>query len=634
MLGFFRTMADTWPARILFVALALAFIGWGVSGKINLSGSDPSAVAMVGDSRVPAATFDQQYRAAMQRLSQQFPDPSQLPPAVRKQVAQETLNRMVAQTALDNQARRLGLAAPDAAVQASITSTPEFAGLDGKFSYDKYLQVLRDNNLTPALFQNIVRGETTKNQLLSAAEAGGTPSDTLTKLAYAYLNETRSLDMVQVPLAGHAAPADPGDTVLQRYYANNTQRYTAPEYRHIRVVVLSPDSIGRSLPLTDVDLRAWYDAHKADFTTEETRSLQVITLGTQDAAEKLAAKWKAGASWDVMQAAAKAANATATTLDDTGKAGIPAPELADAAFAAPLNTVTGPIKEPLGYQLVRVTAITPAKHPSFADMRDTARTKLGEERAADLIDARAQKLQDLFAGGSRMDEVPADIGAAGAQGTLDSKGNTPDGTPAPLPATGAARDKIIADAFAAKKGETTQFAEGPDHVWYEVQVDDVTPAAPRPFATVRASVLADWQAEQVRHATETEAARLLSTIKGGQTIAAAAWGTGRQVTRSEPITRNRAPEGVPEQLAQIVFRLKQGEPTMVSTPTGFVVATVAAITHPDPAADKPGMEDIRHGLSATLRDMLVNAYATSVMRDTRVVPNEKLVDQISGGPAE
>jgi peptidyl-prolyl cis-trans isomerase D len=335
-----------------------------------------------------------------------------------------------------------------------------------------------------------------------------------------------------------------------------------------------------------------------------------------------------------MQAAAKSAKATATTLDDTTKAGIPAPELADAAFNAPMDVVTGPVKEPLGYQLVRVTGVTPAKHPSFTDMRDTARTKLGEERAADLIDARAQKLQDLFAGGSRMDEVPADIGASGAEGTLDAQGNKPDGTPAPLPATGAARTKIIADAFAAKKGETTQFTEGPDHVWYEVQVDDVTPAAPRPFATVRAKVLADWQAEQIRHTTETEAARLLSTIKGGQTIAAAAWGTGRQVTRSAPISRNRVPDGVPEQLAQIVFSLKQGEPTMVSSPTGYVVAVLATINHPDPASDKPGMEDVRRGMASTLRDMMINAYAMSVMRETRIVPNEKLVNQLTGGPAD
>jgi peptidyl-prolyl cis-trans isomerase D len=331
-----------------------------------------------------------------------------------------------------------------------------------------------------------------------------------------------------------------------------------------------------------------------------------------------------------MQDAARAARATATTLDQTAKDGIPAPELAEATFSAPLDTVTGPVKEPLGFQLVRVTAITPAKNPTLADLRDTARGKIGEERAADLIDARAQKLQDLFAGGSRMDEVPADIGAAGAEGTLDAQGNTPDGPPAPLPASGDARGKIIADAFAAKKGETTQFTEGPDHVWYAVQVDSITPAAPRPFATVRAKVLADWQTAQIHHATETDAAHLLSLVKSGQALTAAAWGSGHTVTRSPPIPRTRPPPDVPAQLAEVLFTLKPGEPTMVETPTGFVVATLADVTHPDPATDKSGMDEVKQGLAHAMRDMMINMYATQVMRDTKIVPNQKLVEQISG----
>ena len=66
--------------------------------------------------------------------------------------------------------------------------------------------------------------------------------------------------------------------------------------------------------------------------------------------------------------------------------------------------------------MVRVTAITPAKNPTEADLHDKIRETVGTEKAADLIDARAQKLQDLFAGGSHIDEVPADIGAVGVQG--------------------------------------------------------------------------------------------------------------------------------------------------------------------------------------------------------------------------
>jgi peptidyl-prolyl cis-trans isomerase D len=630
MLSFFRNLAGTWPARLLFLALAAAFVVWGVSGKISFGGPDPTAVATVGDARISAASFQQQFHEGMQRLAQQFPDPTQIPAPYRQQIAQQTLQRLIAQQAIDNEAKRMGLTAPDDAVQSEITSIQSFQGLNGKFDHNIYLQVLSQNNLTPAAFQDLTRLDLTKNQLLQAVVAGGAPSDALANLVYAYFNETRRADMTQIPFAGRTPPAAPADAVLQRYYSNNIARYTAPEYRHIRAVILSPGTIGRTLPITDADLRAWYAAHKAEFSAPEKRSLQIITVGTEAAADKLAALWRGGASWDAMQAATKAAGATATTLDDTPAQGIPAPELAQAAFAAPLNVVTGPVKEPLGFQLVRVTGMIAAKNPTLDDLRDTARNKIGEERAADVIDARAQKLQDLFAGGNRIDEIPADIGAAGVQGTLDAEGQTPAGGPAPIPASDDARKKIIADAFAAKKGETSQFTEGPDHVWYAVQVDDITPATPRPFASVRDQVLADWQKEQIHHDAETEAARLLAAVKSGQSMAAAAWGTGHQVVRSPPIPRGHPPKDIPAQFAQILFTLKVGEPTMFETPGGFIVATLASIDHPDPKSDKDGMQQIRDGLSRALRDMLIQAYATAVVNNAHVVPNEKLVQQLSG----
>ena len=630
MLGFLRRLSTTWPARILFLALAVAFVGWGVSGRLSFGGADGSSVATVEGTQVPAASFDRQFRENMQRLAQQFPDPSQIPPGIRAQVANETVQRLIAQQALDNTARTMGLAAPDKAVHDTITAYPAFQALNGKFDHDTYLQVLRQNNLTPAVFQQMTREDIARNQLLQAVSAGGAPSDTLTNLVYSYFNETRRADEVIIPFAGRTPPAPPSEATLQRYYGNNLARYTAPEYRRIRAVILSAASIGRTLTLSDADLRGWFEAHKAEFTAPELRSMQVITVGTAQAAQALAARWKAGADWAAMQAAAKAAGATATTLDQTARDGVPAPELAAAAFGAPLNTITGPVKEPLGLQLVRVTAITPAKNPGLAELRDTVRSRLGAEKAADLIDARAQKLQDLFAGGNRIDELPADIGAAGVQGTLDAQGKTPDGTPAPLPVQGEARSKLVADAFAAKKGETTQFSEGPDQTWYEVQVDDITPATPRSFATVRAKVLTDWQTAEIHHAAETEAARLLATVKSGQPLASAAWGTGRQVVRSAPIPRARPPADVPEQLAQVLFTLKLGEPTMLETPAGFIVATLADVTHPDPKADKDGVAEVRAGLARALRDMMVESYAGAVLMQAHATVNQKVVDQIAG----
>ena len=100
-------------------------------------------------------------------------------------------------------------------------------------------------------------------------------------------------------------------------------------------------------------------------------------------------------------------------------------------------------------------------------------------------------------------------------------------------------------------------------------MDDITKPAAKPFDQVRDRVLADWQADQVRHAVEAEAAKLLATVNGGQTMINAAWGSGQQVTRSPTLHRNQPVRGVPAELTQLIFTLKPGQATMVESNVGF-----------------------------------------------------------------
>jgi hypothetical protein len=101
------------------------------------------------------------------------------------------------------------------------------------------------------------------------------------------------------------------------------------------------------------------------------------------------------------------------------------------------------------------------------------------------------------------------------------------------------------------------------------------------------------------------------------------------VTRSGPVTRTRSPPGAPENLGQILFTLKVGEPTMLTTPSGFVVATLADIVHPDGKNDPDGMKQVHDGLARALRDVVIESYAHALLTEARVVPNEALVQQLS-----
>jgi peptidyl-prolyl cis-trans isomerase D len=613
MLGSFRKLANTWPARIFLVILGVSFASWGVADVARrIAGGGNDVVAVVEGHDITPAAFMDEFRADMQRYAERFPDPSQIPASLRIEVAEQTLTKMVTQQALADQAHRMGIVVPDQQVRDAVFAMPDFQGPDGKFNRNILLQTLAGHSMTEAHFLDLVRMDIRQNQLLNTVAASAAPSKLLTDLVYKYVNEKRLADVLVLPFIGQPLPGAPPDAVLRRYDDNNPKRYSAPEYRHVKVVILSPDSIGRGLTVPDSDMQAWFGQHKAEFVAPEKRSLQVITTDTEAEAAALAAQWKAGADWDAMQAAARAAHATPVALDNATPDQIPSPDLAAAAFAAVPQAVTGPIKQPLGYYVLRVASVTPARNPSFESLRPVIRDRVAAEKAMDLIDARAQKLQDLFAGGAKIDEVPADLGATGAEGTLDSQGNTPEGTPAPIPAAADLRQQIVAAAFAAKIGDPIQPTEGPNHSWYAVSVDKIIPPARKPFDQIRDQLLLDWQRDQVHRHQEVEATRLLQLVKSGQSLTNAAWGSGLQVTRTPPLVRNRPQAGMKAQMVQTLFTLAPGQATMAETEKGFVVAQMVQVVAPDAKADSSGLAQTQAGLKQALHDDYVQMYALAL----------------------
>jgi len=617
MLSSFRRFAGTWPARILFLVLVAAFGSWGIADVVRNIGAGSGAVATVQGHDITPDEFMQDYDTTLRRYAQQLPDPTQIPSQLKQRIAMQTLDKLVTQQALADQVARLGLVVPDSAVRDAVFAMQDFQGPDGKFSRGQMMQVLSTSHLTEARFLDLVRKDIAQNELLQSVGAASGPSKLLTDLVFRYLNEKRTADVLTLAFQGQPLPPAPPDSVLHRYYDNNPSRYSAPEYRHIKAVILSPETIGRSLDVSDADLHTYFNQHKSDYVTPEKRALQVITAGSAATAQTLADQWKAGATWVQMQEAAKAAGASAVEIPASTKEQVPSPELAAAAFAAPGGTVQGPQSAAFGSQIFKVTDVVSAQNPSFDSLRQTLHDKAAAEKALDLIDARAQKFQDLFAGGAKIDEVPADLGAAGAEGTLDAKGDTQEGTPAPIPAPADLRQQIIDTAFRTNPNDPITPTEGPNHAWYAVAVDSITKPAREPFDQVRGKVLADWQAEQVRHTQETEAARLATLVKGGQTLSAAAWGTGLTVSRTPPLSRGRPQDGLSAELVQKLFALGKGEATMMETDKGFVVAQLADIIEPDPKDDQSGLTEAKNGLIRALHDDYLTVYAIALRQQSK-----------------
>ncbi len=671
MLAVFRNFMNTWPARGLIIVMVVALAGWGISGVFAGSGLSGDTVATVDGRTIAAQDLDRSVRHDLEQFGGQFGSADQVPPALRRMVAQQTLNRLIVQEAVQARAARMDLVVPDDDLRAAVFAISAFQGANGQFDRAAMNAALGRAGLSEKRFLQLMRDDIAQRELIGSVKAGVQAPGSLVGHVFAYEGETRVADVVRFPFAAVPTPAPPAPPVLQRWYDNHPEDFRTPELRRIKAVVLSPDTIARALDVTDAQLHAAYDARAAQFHQPEKRSVEVVTTAERNRADALVTLWRGGVAWAGIQAAAihvagqdrakagnvqpgdanagdartgdpkagsakdtdiKTAPATAVELDDVTADEIPSPELAKAAFAARQGEVVGPIQGSLGWVVLKVEKVTPAVEQGFDSVRERLQADAARDAAAGLVDERVAKLQDALAGGTSFDELPGDLGAAGLQGTLDAQGRTATGELAPLPGTAALHEAIIKAAFAAKVGDAPQVVQGPEQAAFAVSVEQVTPPAPKPYAEVAAQVLADWRADQVRRAQDVASTRLLGAVQGGQSLAEAASIEGVRVVATPPVGRGAPPQGVPPTLARVLFTLKPGEASAVEDTDGFVVAVLKAVQPADQAADPIGFGQMREALSRGMGDDAEITYATALRTLARPKINAAELDRIAQQP--
>ena len=630
MITAFRRALDTWYVKAFFVLMVGAFIFWGVGDVVRMVGTSTWVVKVSGQT-IEAQPFQAEFQRALSAATEALPQGQEATPDLKRKVGERALERIVGEAAMTEVLRNMHLVSPDSTIASAVRAMPVFKDATGQFSKPMFDSLLRSNGLTEQRFLQSVRTDLTQRQLLGAIAAGVLAPKAQAIPVYAAIFEKRAADMVEF-LFERAPTVLPADkATLRRFYDNRPDIYATPEYRRIKAVVLSPKSLAKEIAVTDDDLHAAYEHAKAGYILPEKRSAQVMSVGDEAKAKALLASWQATPDWAAAQEAAKAADANAVALDDATPEQFPDPDLSKAVFAAQPNTVTGPVKGAFGWFLVKVVKVTPGSEKTFDAVKNELKDRVLAEKATDIIYARANTLDNLLGNGSTLDDLPGDLGLIPLSGSLDAEGKNLDGAPAPLPDPAELRTAMIEAAFKLRPGDPLRLTEaktpsGP--AYFAMAVEDIIPPAVKPFDTIEDRVAADWTFEQQRHAQETAAASMLAAIQGGRNFADAATIAGVIPHLTPLVTRGAGAAGMPPELQRILFGLKKGEPTMVETAQGFIVAVPAEIAVADPDADKAGFDKLRTELSQNIASDYANVFQEAVRLRANPRINRANFDQI------
>ncbi|GEK96670.1 rotamase [Gluconobacter kanchanaburiensis NBRC 103587] len=602
---------DSWAGRAAALLIFLAFIGWGVGDVYsNMGTASSNEVVRVGDRSITPDDFSRALSTQLSAVAKQIglADPSQLPKSEVEQAARQTLQNLVIQNETQLAASRSGMTVPDDLVRQEIFAIPAFHNAAGVFDRSVFNERLARIGLSEGKLLQAIREDIASRGLLQGMGQSVQAPAPLTQRMLSFDASQRVFDLIQIPFAGGVVTAAPTDEQLHRFYDNHPQIFRTTEYRHAKMVVMTPESVAKTIEVPDDVLHRLYDFQARTYDMPETRTIQVLTFTDQAKAADAATAWKGGASWDDIQK--KFPEAAAVSLPGVRQSDIPNPELAKMAFAAPADRISGPEKTGMGWVVFNISAVTAPHKTSFDQAKAELKTQVQKQEAGEALQARQKQFQDAVAGSSTLEQIPGDLGAVPAAGTLDSNGMTQDGLPAPIPGDAALRQAIIHQIFTQAKGAQPTVINGPNGTAFSVLVDEVHPGTLKPFDNVRDQVVQEWTTEQKRRAANLRTTALFSSAKAGS-LRKALEGQPEAAALRQDVTVSRVhpDQSLPQNVLQGAFGLKPGTTGMYETPDAFWLVNVTA--------DKPATaEDMK-----TLGSQLSGEYVQSMRSDIPVALN-------------
>ncbi|WP_292994571.1 SurA N-terminal domain-containing protein [Nitrosomonas sp.] len=393
--------------QVIMGLAVLPFLFWGVESYRDKGGE--GYVAVVDGEEIPRREYEQALRDHHERMRATLGANFDSAMLDTFEVRNSVLERLIQQRLLHREAVNNGFIVLDSELVKTIRDIPAFQR-DNKFSKQQYEELLRNQGLTPVMFESRVRQELLLQQLLDGySENAFIPKIVAERVQY--LSEVqREISQLQITPEQYLSQVIPTDADIAAYYERHKADFNLPERARIEYLVLSLDAVAKNEAVSDEAVKTYFAEHQDEFgQSEERKASHILISVPPDASDdvKQAARDRAeGILEQVRQNPEKFAEITKENSDDPGSAaqggdlgffgrGVMVKSFEDKIFSMQLDEISDIVETDFGFHVIKLIAIKEGKHPDLEEVREQIEKKIKIEMVGSVFGEIAEDFSNV-----------------------------------------------------------------------------------------------------------------------------------------------------------------------------------------------------------------------------------------------
>ncbi|MGB1805315.1 MAG: SurA N-terminal domain-containing protein [Candidatus Pseudothioglobus sp.] len=368
MLGAIRNKSKGWVAYLIVGLITVPFALFGIQDYASRSAN--TAIAKVDGEDIDINIYYQELSTQQRNLQQQLG--AAYTQEIDNVLKQNLLDSLINEKLIENYANSLDIVTLDDEVKSVIEMNQAFL-VDGVFSQDRYLQLLRLNSYSPAAYEIAQSKALNREQIKRNLSGSAFMSSTQTKQLNDLASQEREVSYLALNTENYKDEVSVSQSQISDYFNENRSSFVEGRKVKVDFVELTLDSMEEPESPSNDDLKNLYDDNAELYTNPERRRAQHILVESEELAKDLLNQIKQGADFAEL---AKANSEDTSSSEEGGDLGffereLMGAEFDEAAFAMNIGDVSEVVATDYGYfHIIKLTDIEPETMQSFDEVQE------------------------------------------------------------------------------------------------------------------------------------------------------------------------------------------------------------------------------------------------------------------------